>query len=152
MIHMLTRTFNPIPLFESWIGFTGNIPDIYWNVYSDEQRYLFLCKRLQRLVEYAEQMGIAINANAHEISLLAEELAMFKAEFADEFEEYYKERICQWLQTNLACMIGNAVKFVQFGLSENGYFQAYITNNWDFLEFDTIMQAGDDFGKLKIVY
>lgn len=97
-------------------------------------------------------MGIVINANAHEISLLAEELAMFKAEFADEFEDYYKERICEWLQTNLACIIGNAVKFVQFGLSENGYFQAYITNNWDFLEFDTIMQAGEDFGKLKIVY
>lgn len=151
MRHCISE-WNPIPLFNAWIGFSGAIPDMYWNVWSDEQRYKLLCKRLQMLVEYAEQMGICINANRADIEELAAELASMKEDFADEFEAYYKERICEWLQENLACVIGNAVKFVQFGLTDSGRFVAYITNNWDFLEFDTIMQAGDDFGKLKIVY
>ena len=151
MRHCISE-WNPITLFNAWIGFSGAIPDMYWNVSSDEQRYKLLCKRLQMLVEYAEQMGICINANRADIEELAAELASMKDDFADEFESYYKERICEWLQTNLDCIIGNAVKFVQFGLTDSGRFVAYIANNWDFLEFDTVMQAGNDFGKLKIVY
>lgn len=139
------------PWFDDWLEFSGTIPDVYWNVYSEEQRYKFLCCRLQKLVEYASKMGVQLNMQGDAINELAAELASMKENFADEFEDYYKTRICEWLQENLACIVANAVKFVQFGLTDTGRFVAFIPSNWQFLQFDTIM-AGDDFGKLKIVY
>ena len=150
---MFAYAFNPVPLFDSWLGFSGSIPQIYWNTWSEEQRYKFLCKRLQMLVEYAETMGIAINANSDAISELANELATLEETFADRFEDYYKSRICEWLQDNLACIVGNAVKFVQFGLDDSGRLVAYIPSNWEFLQFSTSMDySNDDYGRLAIRY
>lgn len=140
------------PMFEAWLGFTGSIPDAYWNVWSEEQRYLWLCNQLCKLVEYSNRQTEIINANTADIEELAADLASLKESFADDFEAYFKERICEWLVKNLDCIIGNAVKFVQFGLTESGRLQIFVTKNWDFLQFDTVMQAGSDFGKLKIVY
>ena len=141
-----------LPFFDAWLGFSGSIPDAYWNTWSEEQRFKWLSEQLCKLVEYSNCQTNQINANREDIEALAAELATIKEDFADDFEEYFKARICEWLQRNLACVIGNAVKFVQFGLTDSGRFVAYITDNWDFLQFDTIMQPGEDFGKLKIVY
>lgn len=43
------------PLFEAWLGFTGSIPDAYWNVWSEEQRYKWLCIQICKLVEYSNE-------------------------------------------------------------------------------------------------
>ena len=145
--------YSLIPLFDMWLGFSGSIPDIYWNIESEEQRYIWLCKRLCKLVEYSNAQTQVINANSADIEELAADLASMKETFADDFEAYFKERICEWLLKNLDCIVGNAVKFVQFGLTNDGRFTAFITSNWDFLQFDTIMNhASADFGKLKIIY
>ena len=150
---MVGTAITLFPLFESWLGFTGSIPDAYWNVWSDEQRYMWLCKQLCKLVEYSNAQTRVINANTTDIEELAADLAGLKETFADDFEAYFKARICEWLCRNLDCIVGNAVKFVQFGLTGDGKFTAFITSNWDFLEFDTVMNgASADFGKLKIVY
>ena len=146
--------FYHFPWFDDWLEFSGAIPSIYWNVYSEEQRYKFLCKRLQMLVEYASKMGMQLNLQGDAINELAEELANFKETFADDFEEYYKQRICQWLNDNLICMIGQAAKFVQFGLTDDGYMAIHIPFNWDFLEFYTPMEYDNQetYGKLCIKY
>lgn len=146
--------FSPIPIFEAWLGFSGSIPDIYWNTYSEEQRYKFLCKRIQMLVEFANELGININKNSKAIEELAEELASMKEDFANEFEDYYKARICEWLNTQLTCLIGQAVKFVQFGLTNDGRLAIHIPTNWKFLEFYTPMDYDDQttYGKLCIKY
>lgn len=145
-------TFANLPFFNAWLGFSGSIPDVYWNVWSEEQRYKWLCEQLCKLVEYSNMQSEQINVNSANIEDLAHELASMKKDFADEFEEYYKRTICEWLKDNLTCIIGNAVKFVQFGLTDSGRFTAFITSKWDFLQFDTVMTPGTDFGKLKIVY
>lgn len=145
-------TLANLPFFDAWLGFSGSIPDVFWNVWSEEQRYRWLCEQLCKLVEYSNMQSEQINANAANIEQLAKDLASLKKDFADDFADYYKRTICEWLQNNLACMIGNAVRFVQFGLTDSGRFTAFITSHWDFLQFDTVMQSGDDFGKLKIVY
>ena len=141
------------PWFDAWLDFSGDIPDIYWNVYSEEQRYKFLCKRLQGLVEYASKMGVQLNLQGDAINELAEELAHLSEHFAEEFEDYYKNTICEWVNEHLDCVINNAVRFVQFGLTDDGRLIATIPNNWDFLQFKTDMNADNpDFGKLQIIY
>ena len=140
------------PWFEDWLDGTGSIPDIYWNVYSEEQRYKFLCCRLQKLVEYAQKIGMQLNLQGDAINELADELSRFYDEFADEFEEYYKTRICEWLNAHLACVISNAIMFVQFGLTDDGRIAMHVPNNWDFLRFSMSPIVGDDYGKLAIDY
>ena len=145
--------FSPIPIFEAWLGFSGSIPDIYWNTYSEEQRYKFLCKRICMLVEFANKLGYQININSSAIEELAQELANFKEDFADDFEAYYKARICEWLNTQLTCLIGQAVKFVQFGLTNDGRLAVHIPTNWKFLKFYTPSDYDNpNYGKLCIEY
>lgn len=49
--------------------------------------------------------------------------------------------------------IGQAIKMVFFGLTDDGYFVAYIPDSWKDFTFDTIMDLhSDDFGKLVIIY
>ena len=142
------------PLFDAWLDGTGRIPEIYWNTYSEEQRYKFLCCRLQKLVEYAEKMGLQLNLQGDAINQLAAELASMKEDFADQFEPYFKERICEWLNQNLTCLIGNIVKFVQFGMTDDGYLMAIIPTQWEFLKFSPPSEDYDapDYGALCIEY
>lgn len=37
------------------------IPEIYWNVYSSEQRWKVICERLEGLIEYTQKLADAIN-------------------------------------------------------------------------------------------
>lgn len=58
-----------------------------------------------------------------------------------------------WLDANLESLIGKSIKFVWFGLTEDGYFAAYIPEKWQELTFDTIMNFDNEYyGHLLICY
>lgn len=49
--------------------------------------------------------------------------------------------------------ISKAIKMVFFGLSDDGYFVAYIPNSWDCITFGTILDCeSPDYGKLTLSY
>lgn len=49
--------------------------------------------------------------------------------------------------------IDSSIKMVFFGLTEDGYFVAYIPNSWDCITFGTIMDCeSPDFGRLTLSY
>lgn len=49
--------------------------------------------------------------------------------------------------------ISKAIKMVFFGLSDDGYFVAYIPNSWDYITFGTILDCeSPDYGKLTLSY
>ena len=49
--------------------------------------------------------------------------------------------------------ISEAVKMVFFGLSDDGYFVAYIPSSWDCITFGTILDCeSPDYGKLTLSY
>lgn len=49
--------------------------------------------------------------------------------------------------------ISEAIKMVFFGLSDDGYFVAYIPNSWDCITFGTILDCeSPDYGKLTLNY
>lgn len=47
--------------FAAFLQGTPVIPEIYWNVYSSEQRWKVICERLEGLIEYTQKLADAIN-------------------------------------------------------------------------------------------
>ena len=68
-----------------------------------------------------------------------------------EYVHLYLDSIIAWIDANLQQLVSRIVKFVCFGLSDDGYFTAYIPATWAFLSFDTVATYDDpDYGKLII--
>lgn len=61
-----------------------------------------------------------------------------------------------WINSNLESLIGYAVKNVFFGLTDDGYFVAFIPDSWDEIQFSTSglddMIPGLDYGHLILSY
>lgn len=58
-----------------------------------------------------------------------------------------------WWEANAVDLVGDLVRFVFFGLTDDGYFVAYIPENWRNINFDTIVDPDSpNYGKLCILY
>ena len=62
------------------------------------------------------------------------------------------EQMKLWWEQNAVDLVGELVRFVFFGLTMDGYFVAYIPENWRDINFDTIVTPGPDYGRLCILY
>lgn len=67
--------------------------------------------------------------------------------------DFTKDTFLEWVNTNMADIIYHMVRFVFFGLDDDGHFVAYIPANWKFLHFDTLLNPDKPgFGHLVIYY
>lgn len=58
-----------------------------------------------------------------------------------------------WVNNNLETLIGDAIKTVHFGLTNDGYFCAFIPDSWSGVVFDTITDFNDPlYGHLVLQY
>lgn len=58
-----------------------------------------------------------------------------------------------WIAANLETLIGEAIKTVHFGLTNDGYFCAYIPSSWSDVQFDTVTNYDDPlYGHLMLIY
>lgn len=63
------------------------------------------------------------------------------------------QKLKVWLQTNAYDIIGGMIKHVFFGLTNDGYFCAWIPENWSDIHFDTITNGNDPlYGHLLLLY
>lgn len=66
------------------------------------------------------------------------------------------EAINTWLSNNAPAIVLELIKMVFFGLTDDGYFVAYIPDSWDDITFGTSglddFPAGIDFGHLTLSY
>ena len=71
---------------------------------------------------------------------------------AGKYVSLYLDSIINWIDQNLQCLVARIVKFVCFGLTQDGYFVAYIPATWKFLSFDTGINYSDQetYGRLII--
>lgn len=148
----MNETTSPIPPFWGFSAFTPTIPKLYWDVKSQEQRILNLFDLLNKLVCYAEQMGIKLNLSQDELDKLQDEFEQFKE---SGFDEYYEKQLAQWIKDNAATLFQLLAKQVYFGLTDDtysggaGYFVAYIPDSWSDITFDTGAVYGQaDYGRL----
>lgn len=58
-----------------------------------------------------------------------------------------------WMMNNAIELVGKLVKHVYFGLTNDGYFCAYIPENWSDITFDTVNDFDDPlYGHLMLMY
>ena len=68
--------------------------------------------------------------------------------YKEDFDQFAQD----WLNDNIQEALRKAAHMVFFGLTEDGYFVAYIPQDWSFV-FDTIMDySNDNYGSLVIKY
>lgn len=138
--------YNALPPFVGFTEFNGVIPQLYWNVASAEQRYHLICKQLHKLICYSNALNGNLNTLDDEVQELITEFLKFKE---SGFNDYYAEQIKKWIAENMPEIIGNAAKMVWFGLTQDGYFVAYIPDSWDDIIFDTdTVPDSEKYGRL----
>lgn len=68
-----------------------------------------------------------------------------------------KDGIADWCRTNIPDLVGELVKMVFFGLTDDGYFTAFIPESWDDIifntsEYDIIVASMPEYGHLILSY
>lgn len=135
-----------LPYFAGFTAFTPEVPKIYWDVKSQEQRYFTLCKELHKLICYADSVTDQVNVNTKAIAEIKEELEKF---LDSGFDDYYEEQVQEWIAENLTYIFNVVAKQVYFGINEQGYFVAYIPSGWNDIIFDTGFDYElDTYGRL----
>lgn len=67
--------------------------------------------------------------------------------------DFTKDTFIEWVNTNMTGIIYQMVRFVFFGLDDDGHFVAYIPASWEFLHFDTLLDPDKPgFGHLVVYY
>lgn len=137
---------NPVPLWPAFFPSAPVVPKLYYDALSPEQRIKKLCEELHRLCEYANLLGENINLDHAAIKQLQDDFQRF---IDGEYDQYYKDLIYQWIQDNFADLISAGVRQVYFGLTDDGYFCAYVPDSWSEITFDTGAVFGrSDYGRL----
>lgn len=137
---------NPVPLWPAFFPSAPVVPKLYYDALSPEQRIKKLCEELHRLCEYANLLGENINLDHAAIAQLQADFQRF---IDGEYDEYYKEVMYRWIQEHFADLISEGVKQVFFGLTDDGYFCAYVPDSWSEISFDTGAVYGrSDYGRL----
>lgn len=147
--------FNPSDMspfipFNSFVAATPVLPTFYWDVYSAEERWKTICKLLKRITDYVEYMGEAVNIDREMYNQLS---ALFQQFMESGFEDYYEAQLEQWIKNNAGQLLSDYIKLVFFGLTPDGYFCAWIPDNWDEITFDTVADYTDPlYGRLVLLY
>jgi hypothetical protein len=85
-----------------------------------------------------------------EVEALQAEFEKFKE---SGFVDYYAEQIRDWINENVPWLFETFAKMVFFGLTDDGYFCAYVPESWSDIEFDTGATFGQyDYGRLILRY
>jgi hypothetical protein len=141
---------NPVPLWPAFFPSAPVVPKLYYDALSPEQRIKKLCEELHRLCEYANLLGENINLDHKTIEELQ---AQFQKFIDGEYSEYYENVIYDWIQANFAELMSKGIKQVFFGLTDDGYFCAYVPESWSEIIFDTGMVYGrSDYGRLILKF
>lgn len=136
-----------IPSYWGWTEYTPVIPKLYWDVYSQEERIKRLCMEYDKIIHYASMVADETNKLGDAVAELEQLFEQFKE---SGFDDYYKQQLDAWLDAHMQAVIDALYyKMVWFGLTEDGYFTAYMVDKFAGITFDTGMVYGsEDYGRL----
>lgn len=146
------NSFQPIESFRFWCQ------KVLPLVYDDSLSYYeVLCKLVDyintminnqmNLNEIVKEYGITINQLIQDTNELKSELDKVKN---GDYVSLYLDSIIHWIDKNLQQLVARIVKYVCFGLTDDGHFIAYIPESWEFLQFDTLLNPGPLYGHLVL--
>lgn len=123
------------------------IPLVYDNSLS---YYEILCKvvdYLNNVINNQTAMYQTIVQHGTDIKTLQDQVAQIQIELKKfingDYTNLYIQSLANWIDANLKELVGRVVKYVFFGLTDDGYFCAYIPDTWQFISFDTIIDPND---------
>jgi hypothetical protein len=128
-------------------------------VYDDSLSYYELlnkvvdfCNKLldnqNEIREILAQYGTDIESLKKDVKDLQDELEKVKN---GDYLSLYIDSLQNWIDQNIQSLVARVVKYVFFGLNDDGHFVAYIPEAWEFLTFDTIMSTDDElYGHLVL--
>ena len=121
--------------------------DLRWMV-SQIQSLTALC---QGIAKGQEAQGGNITALNSAMADLAKAQTAINERLND--GDFENENFLEWADKNLPAMVSEMVRFVWFGLTQDGHFVAYVPANWGWLHFDTgIDITVPEYGHLIIRY
>lgn len=123
-------------------------------VYDDSLSYYeLLCKVIRKLNEVIELNNEQSEAYNELYQLFIQLKDDFDKFMESGFEDYYEEQIEAWVDAHMEEIIARAIKMVFFGLTDDGYFCAYIPSSWKEITFDTGAVFGsEEYGRLILKY
>jgi len=99
--------------------------------------------------QYGE-INKAIEVLNDEVDVLNQEIQKVKD---GEYIDAYIPALAEWIDKNFKELIGDMVKYVFFGLTDDGHFAAYVPDSWGFIRFDTdIEPTSANYGHLLLYY
>lgn len=119
--------------YGSYTAYTPALPQFYWDVYSAEQRVKHICYEIDKIIAYADMLGININATHDDVVKLQEQFEKFKD---GEMLDFYEKQIQAWIDANMERIMSRAIKFAMFGINKDGRFVAYVPESWSQIQFD----------------
>lgn len=126
-------------------------------VYDDSISYYeVLCKLTEYIQTLIDQMGDYDNLET-EIQELQQEVNLVKEDLEKvkngDYMSLYIDSLANWIDANLQEMVARIVKYIFFGLTDDGHFAAYVPDSWDFIRFDTGMVTDEEtYGHLLLYY
>ena len=141
--------FMPYP----WGVWQPVIPSLYWQAISPEQAQHDLYVYVENLLDYSNRQTQWITELRGLVQKLQETVENFNEDFTEQFTAYYMNTVCEWINNNLDCIVGNAVQFVTVGLSDSGRIALHVPANWEFLQFNMDNNPeNENYGALTIDY
>lgn len=139
-----------MPPYSAFTQYTPALPQFYWDVYSAEQRIKHICFEINKLINYADSLGVQLNITHDDVAELQQEFEKFKE---SGFFDYYAAQIEQWIRDNFNEIMKQILnQGIFFGLTEDGYFCANVAYQLTFI-LDTIANYSDEnYGRLTITY
>lgn len=107
-------------------------------------------KQLMDRVSTLEEWRLTHEADYEELKTLADQI------LSGNFPPSVQAAFADWMKRNALDLVGELVKMVFFGITQDGYFVAFIPESWDDITFGTTglddFPAGVEYGHLTLSY
>lgn len=121
------------PMFAGFTTSTPVLPQLYWDVYSAEQRWKHICQWLKKLTEYADYINENVSKNADDIEQLQADLKQMRTDL-EELATTIEETVLKELEEQL---IAINEKIEQTSKEAKDYTNAQLENYATLAQFET---------------
>ncbi len=113
----------------------------------------WLIKTVKKLTELVDGLEDWKTQHEEEYNQLK---ALYDAIVSGNFPKSITDAFNRWMYANALSIVGEMVKTVFFGITDDGYFVAYIPDGWEDIIFNTtgfdIFPVGIDYGHLTLSF
>ena len=131
------------------MAFNYEFPYTDPNLYNDD----WLLKRMKELLSQLDELEEWKKLWQEEYEEFKELVEQIEA---GNFPESIRNAFANWMRENALNLVGELVKMVYFGITDTGYFVAYIPEGWEDIIFNTtgldITLPGYEYGRLVLSF